>query len=67
MKKNREPRWDEDFQFPLDEPPINDKLHVEVISSSSRMGLIHPKVGETLSDFFKSSFKDHVFEQETIF
>ncbi|OAP14621.1 SYTB [Arabidopsis thaliana] len=44
VKKNREPRWDEDFQFPLDEPPINDKLHVEVISSSSR--LIHPK--ETL-------------------
>ncbi|KFK44133.1 hypothetical protein AALP_AA1G219600 [Arabis alpina] len=46
VKKNREPRWDEDFQFPLDEPPINDKLHVEVISTSSRMGLIHPK--ETL-------------------
>ncbi|KAL1199217.1 Synaptotagmin-2 [Cardamine amara subsp. amara] len=46
VKKNREPRWDEDFQFPLDEPPVNDKLHVEVISSSSRMGLIHPK--ETL-------------------
>ncbi|CAH2036753.1 unnamed protein product [Thlaspi arvense] len=44
VKKNREPRWDEDFQFPLDEPPINDKLHVEVISTSSR--LIHPK--ETL-------------------
>jgi len=47
VKKNREPRWDEDFQFPLDEPPINDKLHVEVISSSSR--LIHPKV-DTKSD-----------------
>uniref|UniRef100_M4DJ01 Uncharacterized protein n=1 Tax=Brassica campestris TaxID=3711 RepID=M4DJ01_BRACM len=43
VKKNREPRWDEDFQFPLDEPPINDKLHVEVISTSSRMGLIQSK------------------------
>ncbi|KAF2563701.1 hypothetical protein F2Q70_00017152, partial [Brassica cretica] len=39
VKKNREPRWDEDFQFPLDEPPINDKLHVEVISTTSRIGL----------------------------
>lgn len=48
MKKNREPRWDEDFQFPLDEPPINDKLHVEVISTSSRMGLIHPKVRDCM-------------------
>ncbi|CAF2163008.1 hypothetical protein IGI04_026977 [Brassica rapa subsp. trilocularis] len=47
VKKNREPRWDEDFQFPLDEPPINDKLHVEVISTTSRIGLnMHPK--ETL-------------------
>ena len=44
VKKNREPRWDEDFQFPLDEPPVNDKLHVEVISTSSRMGLIQSKV-----------------------
>ncbi|CAN7034954.1 hypothetical protein IGI04_032234 [Brassica rapa subsp. trilocularis] len=43
VKKNREPRWNEDFQFPLDEPPINDKLHVEVISTSSRMGLIQSK------------------------
>ncbi|XP_010533852.1 PREDICTED: synaptotagmin-2 isoform X1 [Tarenaya hassleriana] len=46
VKKNRDPRWDEDFQFTLDEPPTNDKLHVEVISTSSRMGLIRPK--ETL-------------------
>ncbi|MBA0682899.1 hypothetical protein Goari_024585 [Gossypium aridum] len=30
----------------LDEPPVNDKLHVEVQSSSSRIGLLHPK--ETL-------------------
>ncbi|GAV56733.1 C2 domain-containing protein [Cephalotus follicularis] len=46
VKKNRDPRWEEEFQFMLDEPPTNDKLHVEVISSPSRMGLLHPK--ETL-------------------
>lgn len=28
----------------LEEPPINDKLHVEVISTSKRIGLLHPKV-----------------------
>ncbi|XP_042508587.1 synaptotagmin-1 [Macadamia integrifolia] len=46
LKKNRDPRWEEEFTFTLVEPPTNDKLHVEVISVSSRMGLLHPK--ETL-------------------
>ncbi|KAK3003013.1 hypothetical protein RJ639_020070 [Escallonia herrerae] len=46
VKKNRDPRWEEEFTFMLDEPPINDKLHVEVASTSSRIGLLHPK--ETL-------------------
>ncbi|KAK9270049.1 hypothetical protein L1049_025622 [Liquidambar formosana] len=46
VKKNRDPRWEEEFQFMLDEPPTNDRIHVEVISTSSRMGLLHPK--ETL-------------------
>ncbi|OMO92773.1 C2 calcium-dependent membrane targeting [Corchorus olitorius] len=44
VKKNRDPRWEEEFSFMLDEPPTNDKLHVEVhSSSSSRIGLLHPK------------------------
>ncbi|XP_042063222.1 synaptotagmin-2-like [Salvia splendens] len=46
VKKNRDPRWAEEFQFTLDEPPTNDRVHVEVISTSKRMGLLHPK--ETL-------------------
>ncbi|CAM8972214.1 hypothetical protein QQ045_030505 [Rhodiola kirilowii] len=46
VKKNRDPRWDEEFQFTLEEPPVNDRIHVEVISGASRMGLLHPK--ETL-------------------
>lgn len=43
MKKNRDPRWEEEFEFMLEEPPTDDKLYVEVLSSSSRMGLLHPK------------------------
>lgn len=43
VKKNRDPRWEEEFTFTLDQPPINEKMHVEVLSSSSRMGLLHPK------------------------
>ncbi|KAG2705972.1 hypothetical protein I3760_05G083300 [Carya illinoinensis] len=43
IKKSRDPRWEEEFSFVLDEPPIKDKMHVEVVSSSSRMGLLHPK------------------------
>ncbi|XP_057440446.1 synaptotagmin-2-like [Lotus japonicus] len=36
MKKNRDPRWEEEFQFMAEEPPANEKLHVEVVSTSSR-------------------------------
>ncbi|KAI7737646.1 hypothetical protein M8C21_001779 [Ambrosia artemisiifolia] len=43
IKKNRDPRWDEEFKFKVEEPPVNDKLHVEVASASSRIGLLHPK------------------------
>ncbi|KVI07324.1 C2 calcium-dependent membrane targeting [Cynara cardunculus var. scolymus] len=43
VKKNRDPRWDEEFAFTLEEPPTNDRMHFEVVSTSSRMGLIHPK------------------------
>ncbi|XP_047319573.1 synaptotagmin-2-like [Impatiens glandulifera] len=46
VKKNRDPRWEEEFHFVLDEAPINDRIHVEVVSTSSRIGLLHPK--ETL-------------------
>lgn len=46
VKKNRDPRWEEEFTFMLEEPPTNDRIHVEVVSTSSRMGLLHPK--ETL-------------------
>ncbi|KAI3913955.1 hypothetical protein MKW98_010767 [Papaver atlanticum] len=46
VKKNRDPRWEEEFTFMLEEPPQNDRIHFEVVSSSSRIGLLHPK--ETL-------------------
>ncbi|PIM97426.1 putative Ca2+-dependent phospholipid-binding protein [Handroanthus impetiginosus] len=46
IKKNRDPRWNEEFTFLLEEPPVKDKLHVEVLSTSTRIGLLHPK--ETL-------------------
>ncbi|GAB2219463.1 hypothetical protein Drorol1_Dr00007099 [Drosera rotundifolia] len=42
VKKSRDPRWEEEFQFILAEPPNNDKLRVEVYSTSAR-NLLHPK------------------------
>ncbi|KAB5557698.1 hypothetical protein DKX38_008607 [Salix brachista] len=42
VKKNRDPRWGEEFQFTLEEPPTRERLHVEVLSSS-KMSLLHPK------------------------
>lgn len=44
VRKNRDPRWGETFEFTLDEPPTNERIYVEVISASSKLGLLHPKV-----------------------
>lgn len=43
VKKNRDPRWEHEFEYMLEEPPINDKMHIEVISKPPRIGL-HSKV-----------------------
>ncbi|MFQ6668615.1 hypothetical protein Gotur_034186 [Gossypium turneri] len=43
VKKSRDPKWEEEFQFMVDEPPTNDKIHIEAFSTSSRIGLLHPK------------------------
>ncbi|PKA65091.1 Synaptotagmin-3 [Apostasia shenzhenica] len=32
FKKSRDPRWNEEFQFMLEEPPVNDMIHIEVLS-----------------------------------
>ncbi|RWW23335.1 hypothetical protein GW17_00012422, partial [Ensete ventricosum] len=42
IKKNRDPRWEEEFQFMCEEPPTNDKMHVEVLSRPPSIG-IHSK------------------------
>jgi Ca2+-dependent lipid-binding protein len=46
IKKNRGPRWEDEFEFVCEEPPTNDKLHVQVLSKAGKKGLIHGK--ETL-------------------
>ncbi|XP_075476547.1 synaptotagmin-1-like [Primulina tabacum] len=46
LKKSRDPRWEEEFSFTLEEPPTKERMHVKVCSTSSRIGLLHPK--ETL-------------------
>ncbi|XVE99297.1 hypothetical protein REPUB_Repub03eG0186600 [Reevesia pubescens] len=32
MKRTRDPLWNEEFQFMLEEPPLNEKIHIEVMS-----------------------------------
>jgi len=51
VKKNRDPRWGESFQFMLEEPPSNERLYVEVQSVSSKLGLLHPKVNKLFRIF----------------
>lgn len=43
IKKSRDPRWEEEFQFVCEEPPTNDKMHVEVFTRPPSIS-IHPKV-----------------------
>ncbi|KAF3319874.1 synaptotagmin-3-like protein [Carex littledalei] len=35
IKKSRDPRWDEEFQFTLDKAPTEDKIHIEVVNKRS--------------------------------
>ncbi|XP_057824972.2 synaptotagmin-2 isoform X2 [Cryptomeria japonica] len=39
LKKNRDPRWEQDFEFMLEGPPVNEKLHVDVISRAMGLSL----------------------------
>ncbi|XP_031476150.1 synaptotagmin-2-like [Nymphaea colorata] len=39
IKKNRDPRWEEEFTFTLEEPPTNERIHVEVFSRPPSIGL----------------------------
>ena len=32
IKKSRDPRWNEEFQFMLEEAPVGQKIHIEVMS-----------------------------------
>ncbi|KAE8783526.1 synaptotagmin-2-like [Hordeum vulgare] len=44
IKKNRDPRWEDEFEFHCEEPPTNDKLHVEVLSKAGKIGgILHGK------------------------
>ncbi|MQM11634.1 hypothetical protein Taro_044540 [Colocasia esculenta] len=45
IKKNRDPRWEEEFSFMCEEPPVNDRIHVEVVSKAPSIG-IHSKEEE---------------------
>nr|CAD1840745.1 unnamed protein product [Ananas comosus var. bracteatus] len=43
IKKNRDPKWEEEFHFVCEEPPINEKLHVEVYSKPSKVAILSSK------------------------
>ncbi|GLJ11281.1 hypothetical protein SUGI_0150250 [Cryptomeria japonica] len=55
VKKNRDPRWEQEFEFTLEEPPVNEKLHVEVMSKG--MGLALHARGHKIQ-LFKSFVED---------
>ncbi|KAJ6853891.1 synaptotagmin-3-like [Iris pallida] len=42
IRRSREPRWNEEFQFMLEEAPVNEKMHIEVWSKRKGFNL-YPK------------------------
>ncbi|KAH7841002.1 hypothetical protein Vadar_024391 [Vaccinium darrowii] len=36
LRKTHHPMWNEDFEFMLEEPPLSDKIHIEVMSKRTR-------------------------------
>ncbi|KAE9618392.1 putative C2 domain, synaptotagmin-like mitochondrial-lipid-binding domain-containing protein [Lupinus albus] len=40
MRKTRHPRWSEEFQFMLEEPPVHEKIHIEVLSKRRRFSFL---------------------------
>ncbi|CAN0825514.1 SYT3 [Linum grandiflorum] len=40
IRKTRDPRWNEEFQFMIDQPPLREKIHVEVLSKRTRFSFI---------------------------
>nr|XP_023897370.1 synaptotagmin-3 [Quercus suber]POE54782.1 synaptotagmin-3 [Quercus suber] len=37
IKRTRDPTWNEEFQFMLEEPPLDDKIYIEVMSKRTRI------------------------------
>ncbi|CAL9149366.1 synaptotagmin-2-like [Musa acuminata AAA Group] len=44
IKSNRDPRWEEEFQFVCEEPPVNDKMQVEVLSKAPIIGIYSKEI-----------------------
>ncbi|XP_042475631.1 synaptotagmin-3-like isoform X2 [Macadamia integrifolia] len=41
IRKNRDPSWNEEFQFMLEEAPINQRIHIEVMSKRTGFSFRH--------------------------
>ncbi|KAJ8499144.1 hypothetical protein OPV22_009696 [Ensete ventricosum] len=44
IKNNRDPRWEEEFQFVCEEPPVDDKMQVEVLSKAPTIGIYSKEI-----------------------
>ncbi|KAE9589165.1 putative C2 domain, synaptotagmin-like mitochondrial-lipid-binding domain-containing protein [Lupinus albus] len=40
IRKTRHPRWNEEFQFMLEEPPLHEKIHIQVLSKRKNFSFL---------------------------
>ncbi|KAK3000621.1 hypothetical protein RJ639_020713 [Escallonia herrerae] len=38
IRRTRDPHWNEEFQFMLEEPPVSEKIHIKVLSKRTGIG-----------------------------
>ncbi|KAK9127467.1 hypothetical protein Syun_016264 [Stephania yunnanensis] len=66
LRKTRDPCWNEDFQYMLEEAPVNDKILIEVLSKRSLVGfrstICRPN-SEGTFDFSQSKMEPPTFAE----
>lgn len=66
IKKSRHPRWEDEFQFFLEEAPLKDHIHIEVMSVRRRARFFRSKViSPTSLTFLNSPFCINAFRQQS--
>ncbi|KAK1416621.1 hypothetical protein QVD17_32412 [Tagetes erecta] len=65
IKRSRDPKWNEEFEFMVEEAPIQDKIHIKIMSRRTRMSFYYKEslgyVDINLADVVYNGRLNHKF------